>query len=90
MNGRIAHMDRSAETDDKRPRVFSITSGGRRAILLTSDGVTIEAEHLPGAGPADLAGSVDSVDSAGEGADADRLDGRPGWAARPDWIDSAS
>ncbi|MFC4030164.1 alpha/beta hydrolase family protein [Streptomyces polygonati] len=40
-------MDSHAETKDKRPRVFPITSGGRRVVLLTSDGVSIEAEQLP-------------------------------------------
>lgn len=47
-HGRIAHMDSRAETDDERLRVLPITSGGRRAILLTSDGVAIDAEHRAG------------------------------------------
>ncbi|WP_329134850.1 alpha/beta fold hydrolase [Streptomyces sp. NBC_01476] len=40
-------MSSRAETDDKPLRVFPITSGGARAVLLTSDGIRIEAEHLP-------------------------------------------
>ncbi|HEY5834715.1 alpha/beta hydrolase [Streptomyces sp.] len=44
-------MESRAETDDERLRVVTITSGGRRAILLTSDGVSIEAEHHPGPHP---------------------------------------
>ena len=45
----IAHMDSPAETDDRRLRVEPTTSSGRQAVLLTSDGVRIEAEHLPAA-----------------------------------------
>jgi pimeloyl-ACP methyl ester carboxylesterase len=41
-------MDSHAETADDRIRVPVITSGGDRAILLTADGVAVEAEHLPG------------------------------------------
>lgn len=63
LHGRIAHMDSSAETDDERLRVSAITSGGRRAEVLTSaepvaatlvtpDGVPIAAEHRPAAGGA--------------------------------------
>jgi pimeloyl-ACP methyl ester carboxylesterase len=40
-------MKSPAETGDKRLRVFPITSGGGRAVLLTADGVAIEAGHLP-------------------------------------------
>ncbi|WP_225848009.1 alpha/beta hydrolase [Streptomyces sp. HPF1205] len=40
-------MDSPAETGDERFRAPLITSGGRRAVLLTSDGVPIEAEHRP-------------------------------------------
>jgi hypothetical protein len=43
-------MDSAAETNDERLRVLPITSVGRRAFLLTSDGVAIEAEHLPAQG----------------------------------------
>ncbi len=45
--GRIAHMTSPAETGDTRSRVSPITSSGRRTVLLTSDGISIEAEHLP-------------------------------------------
>lgn len=47
LHGRIAHMDSRAETGDKRLRVFPLTSGARRTLLLTADGVAVEAEHLP-------------------------------------------
>jgi pimeloyl-ACP methyl ester carboxylesterase len=42
-------MDRPAETDDPRPCFRVTATSGRRAVLLTSDGVPIEAEHLPAA-----------------------------------------
>ncbi|CAG6392409.1 alpha/beta hydrolase [Actinacidiphila cocklensis] len=49
-------MDSAAETDDMRFRVSPLTSGGRSAVLLTSDGIPIEAEHLAAAkGSRDLA-----------------------------------
>jgi pimeloyl-ACP methyl ester carboxylesterase len=40
-------MDSPAETTDSLLRVPVITSSGVRAVLLTSDGVPVEAEHLP-------------------------------------------
>ncbi|MBM9508449.1 alpha/beta hydrolase [Actinacidiphila acididurans] len=40
-------MNSPAETDDERLRVSVTTSGGRRAVLLTTDGVAVEAEHHP-------------------------------------------
>lgn len=43
-------MDSPAETESERFRVPAITSGGRRAVLLTADGVSIEAEHRPAQG----------------------------------------
>jgi pimeloyl-ACP methyl ester carboxylesterase len=43
-------MDSAAETDDRHLRGSPITSGGLRTVLLTSDGVAVEAEHLPPAG----------------------------------------
>jgi pimeloyl-ACP methyl ester carboxylesterase len=43
-------MDSPAETGDERLRVSAFTRGGRRAVLLTSDGVPIEAEHRPAQG----------------------------------------
>ncbi|SHN13899.1 alpha/beta hydrolase family protein [Actinacidiphila paucisporea] len=43
-------MDSAAEAEDMRFRVSPLTSGGRSAVLLTSDGIPIEAEHLSGAG----------------------------------------
>lgn len=43
-------MESPAETDDMRLRVSTITSGGLRAVLLTADGVAVEAEHRPPAG----------------------------------------
>jgi len=43
-------METPAETEDARSRVSVVTSSGRRTVLLTSDGVSIEAEHLPPAG----------------------------------------
>jgi pimeloyl-ACP methyl ester carboxylesterase len=43
-------MDSPAETGDERLRVSAFTPGVRRAVLLTSDGVPIEAEHRPGQG----------------------------------------
>lgn len=43
-------MDSPAESGDERLRVPVLTSGGRRAVLLTSDGVPIEAEHRPAQG----------------------------------------
>ncbi|WP_329176171.1 alpha/beta hydrolase [Streptomyces sp. NBC_01477] len=43
-------MDTAAEAKDERFRVSPLTSGGRSAVLLTSDGVPVEAEHLAGAG----------------------------------------
>ncbi|MCL2551232.1 MAG: alpha/beta fold hydrolase [Actinomycetia bacterium] len=42
-------MDSPAETDNLRLRGRVTASSGRRAVLLTSDGVPIEAEHLPAA-----------------------------------------
>lgn len=49
-------METAAETTDTRSRVSLITSSGRAAVLLTSDGVRIEAEHLAADGGArDLA-----------------------------------
>jgi pimeloyl-ACP methyl ester carboxylesterase len=49
-------MDSAAEAEDEGFRVSPLTSGGWRAVLLTSDGVPIEAEHLAGpAGGRDLA-----------------------------------
>ncbi|MDX6355471.1 MAG: hypothetical protein QOF98_2374, partial [Streptomyces sp.] len=47
LHGRIAHMESPAETADKPLSVSPLTSGGGRALLLTADGVRIEAEHLP-------------------------------------------
>lgn len=47
-------MTSPAETGDTRSRVSPITSSGRRTVLLTSDGVAIEAEHLP---PSDAPGN---------------------------------
>lgn len=47
LHGRIAHMESPAETADKPLSVSPLTSGGGRALLLTADGVSIEAEHLP-------------------------------------------
>jgi pimeloyl-ACP methyl ester carboxylesterase len=43
-------MDSRAEADSERSRVLPITSGGGRVMLLTSDGVAIEAQHRPGQG----------------------------------------
>jgi pimeloyl-ACP methyl ester carboxylesterase len=43
-------MDSAAEADDMRFRVSPLTSGGQSAVLLTSDGIRIEAEHLAGDG----------------------------------------
>ena len=43
-------MDSAAETDDRRLRDSVVTSGGRAAVLLTSDRVRIEAEHAPAEG----------------------------------------
>ena len=43
-------MDSAAETDDSLLRVSPITSGGLRAVLLTSDGVAVDSEHVPPAG----------------------------------------
>jgi pimeloyl-ACP methyl ester carboxylesterase len=40
-------MESPAETADKPLSVSPLTSGGGRALLLTADGVRIEAEHLP-------------------------------------------
>jgi pimeloyl-ACP methyl ester carboxylesterase len=40
-------MDRPAETERMRLCVSPTASGGQRAVLLTSDGVAVEAEHLP-------------------------------------------
>jgi pimeloyl-ACP methyl ester carboxylesterase len=40
-------MDSPAETENVQSRVSPITSGGRRAVLLTADGIPVEAEHLP-------------------------------------------
>jgi pimeloyl-ACP methyl ester carboxylesterase len=40
-------MASSAETDSGRLRTSTVTSGDRRAIVLTSDGVSVEAEHRP-------------------------------------------
>jgi pimeloyl-ACP methyl ester carboxylesterase len=40
-------MDSPAETHDERLRVSPITSSGRRVVLLTADGVAVEAEHRP-------------------------------------------
>ncbi|NUS17738.1 MAG: alpha/beta hydrolase [Streptomyces sp.] len=49
-------METAAEADDRRLCVSALTSGGRGAVLLTSDGIAIEAEHLPAAdGAKDLA-----------------------------------
>lgn len=45
MHGTIADMDTAAETDDGCLRVSPTTSGGYGAVLLTSDGIAIEAEH---------------------------------------------
>lgn len=45
--GTIAHMDSPAESDDSLSRVSVVTSSGRRAVLLTSDRVPVEAEHIP-------------------------------------------
>jgi pimeloyl-ACP methyl ester carboxylesterase len=50
LQGRIAHMDSPAETEDERLRGPAVTSGGRRAVLLTDDAVAIEAEHRPAQG----------------------------------------
>lgn len=43
-------MDTAAEAENVRFRVSPLTSGGRSAVLLTSDRVPIEAEHLSAAG----------------------------------------
>jgi pimeloyl-ACP methyl ester carboxylesterase len=43
-------MDSVAEADDMRFRVSPLTSGGQSAVLLTSDGTRIEAEHLAATG----------------------------------------
>jgi fermentation-respiration switch protein FrsA (DUF1100 family) len=43
-------MDSAAEADDRRFRVSPLTSGGQSAVLLTSDGISIEAEHLAATG----------------------------------------
>lgn len=51
-------MDSPAETDDTRMRVTPITSSGHRAVLLTSDGVPIEAEHRPAEGGSDRSAIV--------------------------------
>ncbi|MGW5353857.1 alpha/beta hydrolase family protein [Streptomyces sp. NPDC004031] len=49
-------MTTAAEADDRRLCVSALTSGVRRAVLLTSDGIAIEAEHRPAPGGAkDLA-----------------------------------
>jgi pimeloyl-ACP methyl ester carboxylesterase len=42
-------MKSPAETDDERFRVSPITSSGGRTVLLTVDGIAVEAEHLPAA-----------------------------------------
>ncbi|MBY8880959.1 alpha/beta hydrolase [Actinacidiphila acidipaludis] len=42
-------MDSPAETDSERLRVEPTPTSGRQTVLLTSDGVRIEAEHLPAA-----------------------------------------
>jgi pimeloyl-ACP methyl ester carboxylesterase len=43
-------MDTAAETTEGRLRVSPITSGGYGTVLLTSDGIPIEAEHRPADG----------------------------------------
>ncbi|MFI0900851.1 alpha/beta hydrolase family protein [Streptomyces sp. NPDC020983] len=43
-------MTTAAEAGDRRLCVSALTSGGRRAVLLTSDGIPVEAEHRPAAG----------------------------------------
>jgi len=53
-------MDSPAESGDERFRGAVSTSGEQRAILLTSDGVAVEAEHRP---------RERAVGPAGEGAD---------------------
>jgi pimeloyl-ACP methyl ester carboxylesterase len=51
LHGTIAHMDSPAEATDKRLRVVTTASSGARTVLLTADGVRIEAAHLPRQGP---------------------------------------
>lgn len=73
-------MDSPAETADDRIRIPVITSGGDRAILLTADGVAVEAEHLPRAAGFSRTGGAGGPGAAGV-AGASRVAGVSGTGA---------